>query len=305
MKKLDIIGFGALNVDKLFTVNHIAGPDEESYIEKYSESCGGSAANTIISLSRLKIKTGFLGKIGPDQEGQMLYNNLIKEGVDTRGLITSSEGLSGKVMGFVDKSGHRALYVDPGVNDQISYDEIELEYVSNSRILHLTSFVGESINAQKELLNELDHSMVVSFDPGRIYVEKGMEYIINILERTNILLINQPELKHLIGTKYKTIEQSAKYLMDCGIDIIVVKLGKQGCYLVQDEEEYFIDPFQVNCLDTTGAGDAFNAGFIYSYLSNKSLEESGVIGNFVASCCIQKEGATQGLPDANKLEKIK
>ena len=115
---MDVIGFGALNLDRIYQVNRWAGADEESYIKNVSEFCGGSAANTIIGLSRLGLKTGFLGKIAGDREGQLLTNNLEKEKVDTNGLIISQEGRRGAVHGFVDGDGERALYVDPGDNDQ-------------------------------------------------------------------------------------------------------------------------------------------------------------------------------------------
>jgi ribokinase len=305
MKKFDVVGFGALNVDKLFNVNHIACEDEESYITDSTESCGGSAANTIIGLSRLGLKTGFIGKINTDLEGELLYNNLQKEGVDTHGIIISPEGRSGKVLGFVDQKGERALYVDSGVNDQIIFSELDLKYVEDSRLIHLTSFVGKSIEAQKELVNEISTKTMVSFDPGRIYVEKGVEGIGNILERTNILLINQGELKHLIGKKYKSYQQSAKFLMDYGIDLVIVKLGETGCYICHNEEEYLIESFKVKCIDTTGAGDAFNAGFIYSYLTGKNIEKAGITGNYVASLCIKRYGSTKGLPGQKELKEIK
>ena len=70
--KLDVVGFGALNIDKLYQVNRIAHEDEEAYITGFSESCGGSAANTIIGLARLGVKTGFIGKVATDREGTLL-----------------------------------------------------------------------------------------------------------------------------------------------------------------------------------------------------------------------------------------
>ena len=81
---LDVVGFGALNLDRLFQVNHIACEDEEGQIKNLHESCGGSAANTIIGLARLGLDTGFIGKISSDREGEILLVNLKNEDVDTR-----------------------------------------------------------------------------------------------------------------------------------------------------------------------------------------------------------------------------
>lgn len=301
MKKLEVIGFGALNVDKLYNVNKITHEDEETFITGFSQFCGGSAANTIIGISRLGINTGFIGKISKDVDGDLLLTNLKKEGVDTEGIIISENGRSGNVLGFVDKEGQRALYVDPGVNDLIQLSEINLKYLEYSKIIHLTSFVGESVKAQEYILKNIPEDVVVSIDPGRIYAERGMNFLKNILNRTDIILINEEELKHLTGNKYKTCKEGAEDLLEYGINIVVVKRGDKGAYITNGTENYLIRPFKVNCVDTTGAGDAFNAGFLYGFLKGEDILKSGQIGNFVASCCIQESGAIKGLPEINKL----
>ena len=136
--KLDVVGFGALNLDKLSQVNRIAHEDEESFIRGKSESCGGSAANTIVGLARLGMKTGFIGKVATDQEGSLLHNNLQNENINTKGVLLTDDGRSGTVSGFVDSDGQRALYVDPGVNDCIDMDEIDTEYINSATVLHIT-----------------------------------------------------------------------------------------------------------------------------------------------------------------------
>ncbi|MGZ7108520.1 MAG: carbohydrate kinase family protein [Methanobacterium sp.] len=303
MKKIDVAGFGALNIDKIYRVNKISCKDDESYIKDFSVSCGGSAANTIIGLSRLGIKTGFIGKISNDGDGKLLLHNLKREGVNTENVVIT-EGRSGNVLGFVDEDGERALYVDSGVNDRIKFNEINLDYLNNLRVLHLTSFVSNSIEAQKQAMEEISKGITVSFDPGRMYVEKGVNYIRDILDRTNILLINEVELKHLIGNKFPTCKQKAEVLLDYGIEIIVVKRGNKGSYVTDGDKSHNIKPFNVNCIDSTGAGDAFNAGFIYGYIKGKDLKESGIMGNFVAGSCIEMEGATKGLPELLKLKEM-
>src|SRR5512136_555996 len=120
MPGFDVVGFGALNVDKLFKVNRIAEAEEESFVQSHSESCGGSAANTIVGLARLGCKVGFIGKIAGDREGALLLEDFEREGVDTAGLIRVGQGDSGQVIGFVDNEGNRALYIESGINDTIT-----------------------------------------------------------------------------------------------------------------------------------------------------------------------------------------
>lgn len=300
----DVVGFGALNLDKLYQVNKIAGEDDESYIKDLNVSCGGSAANTIIGLSRLDLNTAFIGKVAQDREGEILLGNLKYEGVNTELVTTSPGGRSGSVMGFVDEAGERALYVDSGVNDEIKVGEISLDMALNTRILHLSSFVGKSIDAQEELLCKIPTGVKVSLDPGRIYAEKGAEKLSKILERTDILLLNQAELRLLTRNKYKTIEEELKSLKKFHIEFIVVKMGEEGCYATNGESSYFVESFKAQCRDTTGAGDAFNAGFLFAHLKEENLRDSCVVGNFVAGCSVEDFGATKNLPDGPKIKRF-
>src|SRR3989337_755989 len=113
--KFDVIGFGALNVDKIYRVPRIAREEEETFVLDSEEAPGGSAANTIVGLARLGLKTGFVGKVANDSEGQFLLNDFKREGVNTDGVVVSSEGRSGVVSAYVDKKGARALYVHRSV----------------------------------------------------------------------------------------------------------------------------------------------------------------------------------------------
>ncbi|MEJ2243477.1 MAG: PfkB family carbohydrate kinase [Candidatus Bathyarchaeota archaeon] len=254
----DVVGFGALNLDKLFKVNIIAKEEQEGFVKTVTESPGGSAANTTVGTARLELKTGYIGKVAKDREGQILLNEFKKEGVDTTGIKVSKTGRSGTVMGFVDPNGDRALYVDPGVNDRINVKDVKMDYVSDTEFLHITSFVGEkTIRTQNEVLKQL-LDVRISFDPGALYIHKGINGLKSIIEQTSVMF----------------------------------------------PEDHTIEAYKVKAIDTTGAGDAFCAGFLYGLIKEKDLYECGRIGNFVASRCVQKMGARTGLPRLTDLKKL-
>ena len=301
MNKLDVIGFGALNVDTLLKVERIAGPEEESFIENYTEACGGSAANTMVGLARLGCKAGFIGKIADDHEGQIQIDCFSSEGVDTNGIIHSKKGKSGVCLGFVDKKGARALYINPGVNDTLESREINLEYIAQTSFLHLSSFVGDRpFRAQKKLAGMLPKNIKVSFDPGALYAQKGLTAIEPLIRSSYLFMPNALELEELTGeVDYR---KGADFILEMGAKIVAVKLGEKGCYVTDGQEQFIVDAFPVQAVDTTGAGDAFNAGFLYGLLDNKiNLYECGRIGNFVASRSVTAMGARAGLPYANDL----
>ncbi|MCW3994034.1 MAG: carbohydrate kinase family protein [Candidatus Bathyarchaeota archaeon] len=303
MTRFDVVGFGALNVDKLFKVNKIASAEEESFVTSFEEACGGSAANTMVGLARLGCKVGFIGKVADDGEGKMLLEDFRGESVDTNGIITAKYGRSGTAMGFVDERGERALYVDPGVNDTIEFDEINKEYVFQTRFLHLTSFVGEkSFQTQRRLVETLPKNVKVSLDIGELYARKGLKALEPIVSRTFVMMPNAKELQIL--TKKAGYERNAEVLLEKGVKIVGVKLGNKGCYVTDGKESSMVEAFKVKVVDTTGAGDAFCAGFLYGLIAGRSLHECGRLGNFVASRCIMKMGGRAGLPRLADLMKL-
>ncbi|MBE6499137.1 MAG: carbohydrate kinase family protein [Methanobrevibacter thaueri] len=279
----EIIGFGALNVDKLYSVENIVTNDEESFITNEIDTPGGSAANTIVGLARLGCSTSIIGKIAEDEDGDLIEYNLAINGVYTNNLIYSDTGATGKCLGFVDQEGERCLYIDPGVNDEIKIDEINPLNIMRCKIMHYTSFVGDSFKTQIELLEKLNDECLLSFDPGMLYVKKGFEELKPILNRTNILLINESELRLLCNNDKSSLKELAIGFLDLGIETIVIKQGSKGVYAITNKEECKIEAFKCDVVDTTGAGDSFNSGFLYSYLKGYDLEKSCKIGNWVAS----------------------
>ncbi|WP_409200950.1 carbohydrate kinase family protein [Methanobrevibacter sp. DSM 116169] len=311
---VDVIGFGALNLDKFYFVDKIADHDEESFIKSKKNSPGGSAANTIIGLSRLGLKTSFIGKIAEDDDGEVIELNLAYNEVFSNNLIYSETGSTGKVFDFVDTEGERALYVDPGVNDDIIIDEINMDNVNATKIMHFSSFVGDSFKAQNDLIDKLNDDIILSFDPGMIYARRGINELMKILKRTNILLTNETEFRLFYEEYYRekanvedndsiTISDMARHILKLGIDTVVVKKGIDGVFALNKNDVSNVKSFKVKPIDTTGAGDSFNSGFLYSYIKGFSLSKSCIIGNWVASKSVQSVGM-EGFPSLDELKEF-
>jgi len=298
--KFDVIGFGALNVDKIYQVPRIAKEGEETFILDFQETPGGSAANTIVGLAKLELKTGFIGKVADDHEGQLLINDFKREDVNADGIVVVKEGRSGVVTAYVDKKGERALYVHSSVNDSLTFEQINLEYAKQARFLHLTSVDEKPFQAQKKLIEEVS-DVKVSLDPGEIYARKGLTKLRSLIKKSFVVLPSEGELKMLTGKRWK---EGAKMLVKEGAGIVAVKLGEKGCYVTDGKDAHLIEPFKVNVVDTTGAGDAFSAGFLYGLMNGKDLYQCGRLGNFVASRCVTKVGARTGLPTLSDLKDI-
>jgi len=288
---VEIIGIGALNIDKLYLVERIGAAGEEIRIDSVSEQPGGSAANTIAALGRLGIKTGFIGRVGDDADGAYLRSEMEKEGVDIQG-IEVVRGRTGSAIVLVDRSGERSMYVYPGVNDALSLTPENISYVKSARYLHLSSFVGETIiDVQREILDR--SKAEISFAPGMLYVRRGLDALEGIISKTKVVFLNRDEIEMLTGSDYR---EGAGELNKIGAEIVVVTLGGDGCYIRTPDVEVSIPSFAARVVDTTGAGDAFCAGFLYGLLADEPLGVCGRLGNWVAMKCIEAVGAREGLP---------
>ena len=292
-----MVGVGALNYDRLYRVSRIAKPGEEIMVESRFTGGGGSAANTIVGLARLGMRTGFIGAVARDPEGDLLLGELRREKVDTTG-ISVVDGDTGEIIGLVDREGERALYAYPGVNNALTIDESKRRYAGRARYVHLSSFVGDaSYRSQKGLLEDIES--FVTFSPGMLYAHRGLGEIGGMIGRCRAVFLNLDELRLLTGDR---LREGAEKLLQMGAEIVVVTRGKYGCYVSTNREEIKIPGYPARVVDTTGAGDAFVAGFIYGLLSDLSLKSCGILGNKLASLCVEAFGARTSLPKKEELQ---
>jgi len=312
---LDVIGFGAMNLDEIAVVPRIV-VDGETRVRELYRRPGGSAANTVYALAKLGMTTGHVGAVGDDAEGRALVADLTSVGVDTRLLAVKHGVPSGLVRAIAD-STRRSLYVYPGANDLFSRRDVPLSYLRRARVLHLTSFVNpKQLALQVWAVRRMPASVKISFAPGGLYAARGMSALRPILERTRVLFANQDEAGTL--TRRKDVRAAAEVLLRRGCGIVVITLGagaeidrvesreprskrrkvRAGCYVTDSRAEEILPPIVRgrDSVESVGAGDAFAAGFLYGLLKNRPPRECARIGQLVAHCSLRAPGAREGLP---------
>lgn len=340
----DVIGFGAINLDLIYKIK-----DESAYGGQLSEraispkkcvqlekilaqnaelklkSGGGSAANTVYALAKMGFKTGYIGKVGKDEEGKFLLKNL--KPVDTSQVRFGEKsgiclvlvctryapehtGVDGKPRKDILRGKERIIHILPNSNNTLRYEEIDLNYTRKTKFLHLTSFTGDSpFEAQKKLIREMfgdAHRLAgitcrLSFDPGRCYAEKGLKALLPIIEKSYIMFPSEEEVKLLTGKNYK---QGAKVLLDCGTKIVVCTRGAKGSYIFTQKEEYEIPSNQgIKVADPTGAGDVYAAGFLAGLLLNLPIKKCGFLATRLAEISITGYGREK-YPNRNSFKLI-
>jgi ribokinase len=310
MASLDVVGFGAMNIDHLYKVDELV-IDGEQLVGGIESLPGGSAANTIYGLAKLGVKAGFVGAIGSDDDGKQLITDFKAAAVDTSQIRIKQEAKTGSTICLSDKLGGRTIYVSPGANNLLGPEDIDLAYLNQAQMVHLSSFADDrQVNLQIDITEKLSTSVMVSLAPGMFYVARGMKALAPLLERTHIVFMNLEEIERLTGKDFKA---GARELVKSGCRIVVVTLGKGiqkdkdgivTAYIYDGKEEYEFESekdSQTSTLETTGAGDAFAAGFLFGFLRGKGLAECGLLGDIMASFVIGEVGARKGLPSLAKL----
>jgi ribokinase len=310
MASLDIVGFGAMNIDHLYKVGELVA-DGEQLVGGIESLPGGSAANTVYGLAKLGAKAGFVGAVGTDDDGVELIRAFKAVAVDTSQIRIKQKAKTGAAICLSDRLGRRAIYVSPGANNLLGPEDVDLAYLNRSQMVLLSSFADDrQFNLQVDVTKKLSTSVTVSLAPGMLYVAKGLEALIPLLERTRIVFMNRDEIKRLTG---KDFEAGAQELVKSGCQTVVVTLGKgvaKGkdtvvtAHIYDGKKEYEVESEKTSsksALETTGAGDAFAAGFLFGFLKGKGLAECGLLGDIMASFAIKEVGARKGLPSLAQL----
>ena len=285
----DLISIGAVNIDIIARVDRFPAIDEEVAVLDLDILHGGSAANVAVGVSRLGYSSGFVGITGTDRFGDMLIEELETEGVDISHL-TRVHGTSGLVFAAVNPNGERMLYSSKGVSSSFDRSIIPVDYIKESKILHLTSIIADEAIDALGFASSIAHGSNTKtiFDPGMIFAEKGIHALNGILKNCHIVLPSQVEAFMLTGMKGK---DAGKKLLEYGPDAVIITQGEKGCLFVTRDSIKKIPAMHTETVDTTGAGDSFAAGLISALLENKKLEDAVEFANFVASISITRRGA--------------
>ena len=309
----DIICIGAALVDIVAQVERHPEEDDEVFVSDLNLFSGGAAANTACACAKLGLSTAFLGKLGLEDSFRAKIIQDFKEfRVSTELLKYSKEKETGCAYIILNKEGDRRIYAYSGAANFLSKKDILEKELMQTKVIFLSSLknLEPFIEAAK---NGRKNRIPVILNPGMLITDQGFENIIQLLENVDILILSQREFITLLNIKgkqidSKIIEAQIKNLTNLGIKAIVITQGKRGTSLFTQFNSALIPSINVeDIVDTTGAGDAFSAGFIYGFIQNlkydfNNLKYNTKIGNFVAGKCIQKLGARNGTPNIKELK---
>ena len=302
MKRFDISVVGELNADLiLYGLPATLEPEREHLADNFAITLGSSSAIFAHNISLLGSRAGFTSLIGGDPLGKFCVDRLQESGVDVSGVKV----LSGKTTGvtvILPLSKQRQILTYLGTTLDFEFAHLDLNYLRSASHFHLSSFfllrglrsrIPELFSQMKQ--SGLTTSLDTNDDPEGIWADD----VKSVLKSVDIFLPNEREACKLTGTN--DVQDALEALSQL-VPIAVIKCGPEGVIAKRGKNHFHAPAIAVQPVDTVGAGDSFNAGFLHKFILRCNLEECLEYGNAVAALSTTRAGGTEALRDRTHRE---
>ncbi len=290
MKK--VIVAGKLNIDTFYYMDDIK-IGENNLAKDVVVDLGGKAGNIATALSRLGVDVSITGCVGDDDYGRFIREKLEDAGIDVSHLKVC-EGMTGRTAIVVTKDGKNTMFNHPGVNCSFTPEMIDWTLVEDGTAVFLQ--FGLPPDTVFELASMAKRAgMMVYVDPS--FPSKVPWDAFSYFD---YLAPNEAELRNITGKS--DTEKAVKFLLKKDVESIIVKMGEKGIRFFGPKESFDIPAADAKVVDTTAAGDAFNAGFILGRLKGLDDRESAEIGIAASAIAVSKRGSSSSMPTLEELK---
>lgn len=304
-KRFDVVVVGELNVDLILnSIDSFPEMGKEKIAKNMTLTLGSSSAIFASNLSALGAKVAFVGKIGDDAFGSLVKESLQAKKVNTDFLITSKKLSTGATI-VLNYSEDRAMVTYPGAMEDLTINDIKQEVIKSARHLHFSSYFLQP-GIQSGLLNifkmakenGLTTSLDIQWDPKEEWNLNFSE----VLPFVDVFLPNEQEALLLTGEK--KLENAISKLTPLA-KCVVIKLGSKGSIAATNGKSVFKQSYFNNeVVDAIGAGDSFNAGFIFKFINGYEIEECQKFGNLTGAINTTAAGGTMAFKNYDQIIKV-
>lgn len=302
-----IIVVGSLNLDFVARAERLPAPGETVTSREFATFHGGKGANQAYAAARLGGRVAMIGQVGVDTHADALRENLTKVNVDTAAVTSDEKTSSGMAFITIDAAGQNSIVIVPGANGTLTPERLE-----RSR---------ETIAAARVVLLQFETPMKTVVCAARMAKEAGALVILDpaparevpneLLRLADYITPNETELAALTGDpvvvngNVKTAARMARVLRSRGARNVIVKMGAAGALCVsENESEQFWEAVPVEAVDTTAAGDCFNAAFAVGLAEGMTRAEAGRLAVAAASLSVTRRGAQAAMPSRDEVERF-
>jgi len=266
-----VVCAGHVNWDVTLFVGRVPAPETEARIERQRQSGGGSAANVAVGLAGLDVPAGLVGSVGDDAHGHLAHRALDEAGVDLGGLRVVDGDTAVKYL-LVPTDGEVLVLGTEGANEAVGPDDVDPGYVRRADHCHLTS--QRPATAARIAAVAAEAGLTVSLDPGRRVGERDYA---GVSPHLDLLFVNEHEA-----------DAAGEAPADA---TVVTKQGAGGAVARTPEGRHDHPGFGTDPVDTAGAGDAFAAGFLATWLDGRDVPAALATGNACGAVATAQEGA--------------
>ncbi|MAT42315.1 MAG: ribokinase [Anaerolineaceae bacterium] len=297
-----IIVIGSLNMDLVVFTPRFPKIGETILGSSFSTFCGGKGANQAVAMARLGADVQMIGKIGKDEFGQTLLENLTANQVQTESVL-EAEAQSGTAIITVDALGQNTIVVIPGANRELKPEDIYC--------------LRETIQHSDYLVMQLEIPMETVVAAAKLAYESGVKIIVNPAPASDLpddlyplvdyLIPNESELSILSNLPVTTIEEvkaACAVLLQRGIKNLVVTMGEQGVFYRGEDQEISISAYPVQPVDTTAAGDAFIGGFVTALAAGLPIQTILNRASASGAISVTRQGAQTSLPYDHEVDQF-
>jgi len=312
----DVITLGELLIDFVPTVSGVSLTDTSAF----KKAPGGAPANVAAGLAKLGVSCAFLGKVGDDAFGKFLKMTLDGVGVNTQGLVFSSKARTALAFVSLQPDGEREFmfYRHPSADMLYEPDEVEIHLIQKAKIFHFGSISlisDPSRSATRFALKTAqENDLLISYDPNlRLALwsdaKAAREGMLSVWKKAHLIKVSEEELSFLSQLEDK--DKAVDSLWHENLRLMVITKGRAGCQYFTSGFHGVVDGFQVDTVDTTGAGDGFVAGLLKSllrfpkaYQDKSQLKEVCRYANAVGALTTTQRGAIPALPTHQQVKAL-
>jgi ribokinase len=297
-----IVVVGSINLDLVAGADRIPQVGETIIGNSFHTFFGGKGANQAVAAAKLEYPVSMVGNVGGDGFGIQLRDGLKDAGVDTT-YVNTVEGPSGVALITTGKSGENNIVVVPGANGRLTTKVLE----KAEPLLKQAGFLLVQLEVPLDTVDCLawfagQHSIPLMLDPA-----PARELSATLLRRVTWITPNESETQELLKTKVEigdeNYDAAADRLLEWGVKNVLLKLGSRGCIVAEGNlPKEHVPAFSVNAVDTTGAGDAFNAGFAVGLLRGLTPARSAAFASAVAAISVTRHGAQPAMPTSAEVQ---
>jgi len=297
---VDILVVGSLNADLVVRAPHFPQPGETISGDDLQIIPGGKGANQAVAAARLGASVSMLGRVGKDNFGEFLLNNLKSNYVDTT-LVQRDDSSTGTATIIVDSNGQNSIVLSAGANGKVSPADVEHASFSTFKLLLLQLEIPTLTVLRAAQLAKENHVRVI-LNPA-----PAKEIPDELISLVDFIIPNETELSPLTGMDVNNIpsaETAARVLLQRGAQNVIVTLGSKGALIVNSDASTHVDTYPVHVVDTTAAGDAFIGGFATKLLESDSLLSAVQYACACGALACTKFGAQPSSPTKEEAERF-